>query len=1145
MARATLADTLSASKKSRDASGHLTDTTSLADLSSQIGMQSRPTTAAGAAAIGGSPAQAAAAAAPNNKNAALSESQGMASGQTLQEAQRQKGPAQATGAEAEKVQKAGQLGGLSSLNDKVQSLIGGYLNKLAPPTQIQAQAATSFQDVPPEKQPAFLTALQAYLASPADMGLLNAASQIAGKPIAPEQARSLVDEAATIGKAGAAAVQDTLTVKDLVSQGAIGMDTHTLSSLLGVTPEAAAAMTIPDLRNAIASVEQKEFRDVDHLKGMLSDPGVSAAERTAAREQLKAYGETGLRTADTQFADLQRSLKDADVVQFGGNTYTVADLLKDSTVNSLITNYLQAAPEDPRRKQLEQTEPEFVNWIHQNEAAFSEAVKKIEGGLTEYSGIQTYNTGLANLGGQKIRPEILGSLMPGYDPTNPLSASRLDTGKFSPAYTVIKDSPVAGAIVSYLNNLGATNPLGAPAVKELSSLTPQQVRSLGLDKLDKSNFQTYLDVQKRKTALANASTPSAIIAAALGPEYQDKTPDQLKDQILTEGAYATLGLPNHHDELASLLDEHGNFNPETIRQKQLAKLSGLTLADMARPDGKIPDVARDTLTFSEDSNKQQQVFQLFGQQAQDGKITVNEAEHANIKPFIDNIDLGGFGEQHPDINKIMESRGEAARIQKYLPNLIPGTGNVSTVGAVRDILNNRIGTIGTDYPTPEQREAVKKDWKSVHEQLDKLIFQNQGTDLARDFTEIRKTLNNYEKEIGQYVQVEKTKAAEPPPPPPPDTTTTPTTPQEGFQPGPGGLTWGPNGEPVDISKADQTGLDVGATDKAGSPSMPLAPDTPSGDKTPERTKAVDPQTWIPSILSDPDVMRDPKKWPASIPASIKTELEGTVDAIDRFGKGLTTALNIPADAFHRLAASMGVAEGTLKANLTSAADKARKVSIDKLPGYLKSLPGDKLAGALAFNADGKIDPGELNSLTDGLNAGQLKKMVDSVPVGDLQGMLNNKLAGVNLSDNVGAIASSFGLTGVKTANQLKTALNKIDPDLLGKLSSLPQDPSQFGKSLDNLVTGAVATKVANAVKDQISQLNTGFDVNRAFDIGQGSQAFQDQAAGVIDAWKKGHQDQALAKIIEATVPGMKGTDATLNKVKNSSQYKNTLGRLGK
>lgn len=1101
MARATLTQLLDKSKQ-RTATGGLADASpTLPQLAEQAGI-APPISAVGAGLLGANPDQQKMARTPAQTNNALkiAQSPGVGgTGQTLQDAQRSGPSGQLT--EQEKKDQAGaqQLGGgggLSTLADRVQSLIHGAFQQKQP-AQLNYTVADTIQDLsslPTTTVDAFRTQLQAWLSNPTDMNLLNAASTTIGKAIDPAQVGQYIAQANTvIGTAGAAAVQNAgagkgnFNIGYLLDQKQIGIPEDQLVSTLGVDKDTLRNMTLPELSQKIATVEQQEFQNIQKLQGMLSDPGVSTAERQAARDQLRTYSETGFRTAADEMSALKDSVQKADVVQFGGNTYTVEKLLDDGNVNRIIASYIGGADTDPQKQQLKAKEPEFTAWLDANKQAFDTALSaqgQFQTGLKQYGDIQTFNRGLGNVGGAAMNENVASALMPGYDHGTSLQAQKIDPSRFGGAYQAITQDPAKGAvIVSKLNALDPETPGHLTALKEIGKLSKDQVLNLGLDKPN-GKFEKYLNLQAGISKLANAKDSADIIAAAFGEQYRNENPQQLASDIQLEHAYSALGLDNNYETLSSYLTPTGGLDLEKIRTDRLQKMNSFHLGDLAQDStDNLPPAMGESLTMSKDSTGTQ-LFHILGNAARDGTVTADEAKKADISQFTDNIDTTApFYQKNPEIAEILEERGESDRVHKYF-TAIPGLEQASTLGQVLAGLKDAAGSVATNYPDQESRTDALNRYNAAMDQLNTVYSEKalNNPDLHNDLVRVRTELNAVTAALAEKVHLDKLKKVEPgitaaANPTSPAAPAAGGPPTEGFQTGPNGLIWGPNGEPTDISKADQTGLDNtpgaqpagNASDVVPASGNASAPGVESGPRKPEKNKLSDLQTALPSILSDPAVLSDPKKWPTTIPADTRKVLEGVADAVNRFATGLSTDLSMVGDNAQKLMRSMGVEGSNLKDTITNAANKARQASVDKLPPYLKSLPSNKLAGALQFNADGKIDPAELRGLMTGLDASQLNKMVGSIPDAGLKNLVTDRLRTVNLENNLSSIASGLGLKGINTTNQLTDVLNSLRKTIpsIPDPSKFPINPAQAADQLKSLAstTKNLVTKNINALVD--------------------------------------------------------------------------------
>lgn len=387
-------------KLRRGPDGTLTEETpeELQTLAKKAGLSAPPISAVGAGALGANPDQQKMAGTPAQKSSAISIAQqgsnDLATNQRLQQSR-----SQATAGESSEIEKARKLQQLADIGPRAQSLIDAEISKLAqsqPQTVPQVSQQAISQQNPNSDPLAAKSALEAFLANPND---INAAVQVnvalgrtPNSPLTSQEASKYLGDLTTqTAQTTASALTDKVSIGQLTALPEFGYSTASLSQLLGVPEQELGNYSIQQLHDKINEQITNENSSVANLQALATDPNVGAAEREAARGQLREASATGVRSAESSMTDLSDAIAAGDQVSFGGKVYSTEDLLKDENISNIVKEYLNSAPDSETRKNLEQTEPGLVDFVNKHQDALGSVVKQAGDTLNRLGSIQSDN----------------------------------------------------------------------------------------------------------------------------------------------------------------------------------------------------------------------------------------------------------------------------------------------------------------------------------------------------------------------------------------------------------------------------------------------------------------------------------------------------------------------------------------------------------------------------------------------------------------------------------------------------------------------------------------------------------------------------------------------------------------------------------
>lgn len=566
-------------------------------LVSGAGLSSSPITPAGVGMLGGTPDQTKMAGTPAQKQNAMKRAlEGESLANTLRTSQAR---TEATAAEQRQKQTQEQLAGLGTLQNKVQSFIDAATSGIASQAGVatgqkllggQVSSSVGITDDPntPVNEAAEFERLAKQYADSnfSDTAALAAMGNIATKrnpsvnvDTLGEKLKGIIAPETTIAGTAAQNIANQVTVADLVSRGELGYTTDELASILGMNPAEVSGLTIEGLQarvaNEVALADQYEA-----TRQAVESGELGGAEASAARGFMRDLSATGLTASEAEMQRLGQQVAAGDQVTVGGKEYQVSDLLKDATIQQIITDYL-ANPGSEESKQLAAENPELTKWITDNKNALAEASSKLEAGAgTIKQATASRQDFLSRTG---LSREQLEEIMPGI---SDLTAS-WDPSSAPPLLQMAAQNPTIRNEIQQI-----TDPA---AVRDLASMSAEEIQALGIGTAG-SPWDLY---KKQQQAVAEAtarlnfdhsSTDAALDALFEGAPSTQEIENVAADRQAGAQLGLDIGGPSVVDNLV---------NPDgTVRSAQdIASIldsqrpSALSVRDIlagARPDLTVP-----------------------------------------------------------------------------------------------------------------------------------------------------------------------------------------------------------------------------------------------------------------------------------------------------------------------------------------------------------------------------------------------------------------------------------------------------------------------------------------------------------------------------------------------------------------------------
>ena len=382
-------------------SQELTATTSTNKLAADTGLAVPPVTATSVGALGGTPQQQAMAGTPAQKKGALASALAPAPvvaaprGETgIEKAKATQAPAALDTAKQAEMQKYSQALGTfgDKVNQWIESAVSTTLTTTKPKLELTPQAQSDIDkaiaSLPAYEQGNAQTRIDDALAVLQNReGLANEAqmrvailnlNQVLGKDTTDKLLAGTeyvglwrnIEE--SIGAQTEAALQTTamgadkiLTLSDIED---IGTSYDELGQLLGITPAEAQSLTIGQLQQKLADVQQTSFGETSQTAAQMSSAFLSQTEREALRGTMRQLEESGIVGIETQFQQLLDDIDAGQNISIGNKTYTIDTLLADGTFSDLIGDVY--AKTDPILLQsIKEEEPELYDFLMTNQNA--------------------------------------------------------------------------------------------------------------------------------------------------------------------------------------------------------------------------------------------------------------------------------------------------------------------------------------------------------------------------------------------------------------------------------------------------------------------------------------------------------------------------------------------------------------------------------------------------------------------------------------------------------------------------------------------------------------------------------------------------------------------------------------------------------
>lgn len=638
-------------------------------LAGKAGLQAQPTDPLSAQAIGATPDQAKMAASPQVQQSAmrisqLSPQEGLAT--AAREAQAR---TQATADETAEKAKAEKLQNLGDTGARVQSAIDAQVQRLAQtvPTASAQQVDETNKLVVGSKDPVALKSdLQALAGDPTNQQLLLRINKDLGRDqnslLSPEEIQGLYKTSVQTIAGQAESIPNGLTVQELASQPGFGYSVPELASLLGVDPAALGGYSVKQMSDAVNAMQQAEFSKAQTLENQAASPALGSAERATARDLGKEASATGLRASEVDVARLSDSIAKGDQVTFGGQNYSVEDLLGSDQVSKVVTAYLTSPEGSPTQQQLEHTEPGLVKWIKDNQAVLTGAAQSLSGAVDTFGKTQAANAQVGTYGSTSLPPELLSKLIPGYDS---LHAGQIDTSKIPLLQHLSSLSPQAAEAAA-----GTIGTLSPDQQAELGGLSPSRIAALRLDLGEGSPVIKQLRVDEAASKALAGVSPKDSAVYSMFTGVPGESAQDIQTGLSRNMSLHTLFGTTYSDGRTKGLDANGDGildSPSSVYAQMKKATTTPSLHDILT--GKDKAFSAVPFTPKDPTKSQQEVFDRIGKYAKDGVVSVQDLKDSGVTgdlSFLNELKKTGAFDQMPSASRVLIDKSIQQLVAKSL-----------------------------------------------------------------------------------------------------------------------------------------------------------------------------------------------------------------------------------------------------------------------------------------------------------------------------------------------------------------------------------------------------------------------------------------------------------------------------------------------
>lgn len=320
-----------------------------------------------------------------------------------------------TEAEKQQITKAGQLAGLGGLGERVAQMAEANLAAVAAtePGSLEVLEGTD-----PE--------IAAHLQTIRDFKPDSAQSIAAVQAIETKLGRDVTaTELSTYYGTQEEQLEQDLVV-DAIETGELPLqdfgfeNIEELAGLLGVDSAELSQMNMEDFHTTLNNVIQEEYTRTANLQAAANDPRLGAKQQAEARAELRDLGFVGIVSAESEIDQLADEFEQDTQIEFGGETFSIDELLSSEKISGLVAGYLQGLDKDgnpvtEEAKEFKEKHPELAEFAIKYQGQFEDAVANLDASIIAESQLADKNAGYATPveGGTDISNAIT-QIFPGF-----------------------------------------------------------------------------------------------------------------------------------------------------------------------------------------------------------------------------------------------------------------------------------------------------------------------------------------------------------------------------------------------------------------------------------------------------------------------------------------------------------------------------------------------------------------------------------------------------------------------------------------------------------------------------------------------------------------------------------------------------------
>lgn len=303
--------------------------------------------------------------------------------------------------------------------------------------------------------------------------------------------------------------QDNITLEDIQPQE-LGYSSYAdLASDLGLDPNTINTMTINQLVEAVQAKQRNDYSSADRWRQVLADPTSSVNDRAEAARVLREMGAVGVRQSDDNMEKLSADIDASNTVEFGGEQYTIKELLSDETIAGIAKNYFN----DPdAAERVRKENPGLAAFFDQHTELLEKASQNVSSEVGDLDKILTQKKGVIDELKGIFGSDGYSAMFSGLDAVN----TEVPT---LPKFIQEKSKFSGSELVGVGTMIGDLNKLSPQFSDKLINMSYDDLKSLGLTtQAGRDDFMTYAQLQNTLNQPAASVDPDNVISQMFGDE---------------------------------------------------------------------------------------------------------------------------------------------------------------------------------------------------------------------------------------------------------------------------------------------------------------------------------------------------------------------------------------------------------------------------------------------------------------------------------------------------------------------------------------------------------------------------------------------------------------------------------------------------